>query len=145
MRRISKKISLQFKKIFKAKRIGTVTSATFQPLTVPSTYKGKSKNKKQLYSAYVYVKWSDTTTFQEKVLNGNKETARICLDETKGTYWIVRPNTMVSDELYYERLEISELKETATNVSFSFLDDIDELVLCDLEEIAMDVALKALD
>lgn len=134
------------KKVFMLNKIGMVTSAIFKPNAPPAGYKGK--NKKQCYSAYVYVKWftnSLAVAFREYVLIGDKKTSRISVDEKNGIYWIVRPNTACpSEELFKERLDIADLAETATNVALNCLeeDEAAELALYDLDQTARSVAVS---
>jgi len=135
------------KKVFKNNKLGVVTSVIFNALTAPKGYKGK--HTKQLYSAFVYLKWSTNSavnTFREHLLSGNKKNSRVTVNKKKGTYWIVRPNTAFpSAELLDERLDLEELAETATDVALRCLDeDEDDLVLYDLEETAWSVALSLL-
>lgn len=155
------------KQVFINNQVGLVTSVDFNELALSSSYKGK--NKKQLYSAYVYVKWFADTEFREHIAAGNKNKSRVIVNNETDTYWIVRPNTAFpSEELLAERLDIEELVETATDiamrsfegeeeeedlyelkktaqsVALSLLaeDEEEELVLYDLEETAKDVALR---
>ena len=137
------------KTVIKKNKLGTVTSAIFNALTVPAAYKGK--NTKQLYSAFVYVKWfanSVADTFRQHMMSGNKKKSRVIVNKAKGDYWIVRPNTAYpSDELLEERLYIEELAEEATDVAMRCLyeDEEEELALCDLEETAKNVAFNCLE
>ena len=137
------------KNVIKKNKLGTVTSAIFNALTVPAAYKGK--NTKQLYSAFVYVKWfanSVADNFRKHMMSGNKKKSRVIVNKEKDTYWIIRPNTAFpSHELLEERLQIEELAEEATDVASRCLDEDEEeeLVLCDLEETARDVARRCLD
>jgi hypothetical protein len=134
------------KKIFMLNKLGIVTSASFKAIVPPSDYKGK--NNRQLYSAYVYVKWftNDVAdTFRENILIGNKMKSRIIINEKKCIYWIVRPNTArPSDELLDERFAIAELAEMATDVAVSCLDENEEeeLVLFDLERLSRSAAMS---
>ena len=136
------------KNVIKKNKLGIVTSAIFNALTIPTAYKGK--NTKQLYSAFVYVKWfvnSVVDTFRKHMMSGNKTKSRVMVNKENGTYWIVRPNTAFpSDELLEERLYIEELAEEATDVAMRCLNEgeEEELTLCDLEEMAKDVALNCL-
>ena len=112
------------KRVFRANKIGRVTSATFTPLAVPSTYKGKDKNKKRVFSATVYVKWYDlpvAKTFQYHVSEGDVQ-ARLNVDETQGTYWFIRPNTRISDDLLEERYSLQPLWEIATDSALRVLE-----------------------
>ena len=109
------------KHIFKMNNIGTVTSATFNSLKAPSTYRGKLHNVKQLYNAYVYVKWFDNVsslTFRKQLLNCYYS-KKVCLsvNDAEDSYWVVQLITTMSDELINERKLIREMKETATNVA----------------------------
>ena len=134
----------QVKRVFRANKIGRVTSATFTPLTVPSTYKGKDKNKKRVFSATVYVKWYDLPVakkFRENIFNCDDLKVRLNVDEMQGTYWIVRPNTRMTDELLEERYSLQPLWEIATDSAMRVLEDgVEEA----LEEIATDVAMRVL-
>jgi hypothetical protein len=134
----------QVKYIFQVNEIGSVTSATFTPLVAPKTYKGKDKNKKQLFSANVYVKWNVTpavSEFYKNVLKGDSVKTRLHVDKVKGTYLIVRPNTIMTDELMLERYIIKQLEANANYMAGLVIDDgVDD----ELEEIATDVAMKAL-
>ena len=131
------------KRVFRSNKIGRVTSATFTPLAVPSTYKGKDKNKKRVFSATVYVKWYDLPVaklFRDQVFEGDMQ-ARVNVDETRGTYWVVRPNTRMTDELLIERYSLQPLWEIATDSALRVLEDgVEEA----LEEIATDVAMRVL-
>lgn len=133
----------QMNRVFRTNKIGRVTSAMFTPLAVPSTYKGKDKNKKRVFSAIIYVKWYDLPVaklFREHVFEGDMQ-ARLNVDETQGTYWIIRPNTRMTDELLEERYSLQPLWEIATDVALTVLEHgIDE----DLEEIATEVAMRVL-
>jgi hypothetical protein len=138
------------KKTFLANNIGLVTHATFTVLEGQSTYKGK--NKKQLFSAYVYVKWFNNniaTALQQHIIRGNKKLARVNVDKTKDIYWIVRPNTVISDELMSERIDIHELRIVAENVAHSVLeeeyDDDDMDILYELKRMATCIAMRVLD
>ena len=133
----------QVKRVFRTNKIGRVTSATFTPLAVPSTYKGKDKNKKRVFSATVYVKWYDlplAKRFEEDIFEGDMK-AQLTVDETQGTYWIIRPNTRMTDELLEERYSLQPLWEIATDSALRVLKDgVEE----ELEEIATDVAMRVL-
>jgi len=133
--------------VFLKNKVGVVTSATFNAVPVPTAYKGK--NKKQLYSAFVYVKWFPNTKFREQVLSGDKTKSRVTVDKQKGTYWVVRPNTLLlpSNELLEERADIQELAETATDVALHCLeeDEEEEVAMCDLEDTAKNVAMNCLE
>ena len=68
------------KTVIKKNKLGTVTSAIFNALAVPTAYKGK--NTKKLYSAFVYVKWfanSAADTFRQHMLSGNKKNLALLL------------------------------------------------------------------
>jgi len=136
------------KKVFNANKIGLVTSATFNALVAPTTYKGK--NKKQVFSAVIYVKWNDTPTvtkFRESIFNGDKVNSRIHVNKGKNVHWVVRPNTaQLSDELMEERYFVNELAETAIDAGLRVLeDDEDDEDMYELEETAKVVALRALE
>ena len=137
-------------RVFKAHRIGTVTSASFNPIAVPAYYKGKKENLKQLYNAYVYVKWFDNINakaFREECSRTNSTKTRLVISKKRDVYWVVRQNTVIPEELFEERSIISELKETATDVAWSTLidDDEEEVALYDLEVIAKNMALSLLE
>ena len=137
------------KKVFMLNKLGMVTSAIFSALSAPKNYKGK--NTKQLYSAYVYVKWFTNDlaqAFRKDILIGDKKTSRVTVDKKNDTYWVVRPNTAFpSAELLEERLDIADLAEIATDVALNCLeeDEVEELAMCDLEETAKNVAMHCLE
>ena len=147
------------KHIFKMNNIGTVTSATFNSLKAPSTYRGKLHNVKQLYNAYVYVKWFDNVsslTFRKQLLScyDNK---KVCLsvNDVEDSYWVVQLITTMSDELINERKLIREMKETATNVALRAMSekrssekrssDVYEADVYEAEQTATRVALWAIE
>jgi hypothetical protein len=136
------------KKVFMLNKLGMVTSAIFTALSAPKNYKGK--NIKQLYSAYVYVKWFTNDlacAFRKDILSGDKKKSRVSVDKN-GTYWIIHPNTAFpSAELLEERLDIADLAETAADVAFHCLeeDEVEELAMCDLEDTAKNVAMHCLE
>uniref|UniRef100_A0A6C0II03 Uncharacterized protein n=1 Tax=viral metagenome TaxID=1070528 RepID=A0A6C0II03_9ZZZZ len=132
------------RQVFNANKIGMVTSAIFTELQTPASYKGK--NKKQVFSAVIYIKWNDTPTvlaFRESIMNGDKENSRIHINKGKNVHWIVRQNTaIIPEELLAERYITADLAETATDVAWrSLQSDMGEE---ELEEIAIAVAMNVL-
>ena len=126
-------------------KIGMVTSASFTAIAPTAAY--KSKNKRQLYSAYVYVKWftnEQADAFRQHILIGDKANARLTVNEKNGSFWIIRPNTACpSVKLLEERFTIAELAEIATDVAVNCLEEDaeEELILFDLEQMSRSVAL----
>ena len=111
--------------VFNTNQLGKVTYVTFKELAKPTNYKGKSQ--KTIYSAMVYLKWNETnpevSIFRENVANGNKDLSKVYLDKNKKTFWIVRPNTVISDELFEERYVLAVTKETAEDAAMRVLED----------------------
>ena len=92
----------------------------------------------------MYVKWNKNprvSDFYKNVLKGDSSKARISVDKVKGTYLVVRPNTVMTDELLLERYIIKQLEANATYMAGVVIAyGIDE----ELEEIATDMAMRAL-
>jgi len=134
----------EIKRVFAAKKIGDVTTVTFSELIAPKTYKGK--NKKQAYSAIVYLKWRETlaaTALRQAIQDGDKHKSRIALDAKH--HWIVHSNTaMLSDELYEERCYNADTEDTVMGVISRLLDysDDEDTEMYNLEELAKDVAMR---
>ena len=107
-------------KLFKTNNIGQVTHSTFTRLTVPSSFKGKSKNTKLVFRATVYLKWGRSDV-RKKIMGSVKQPFRVNIDERVGKYCFVHRNTVTSDELLQERFTLSELQELATECAMSVL------------------------
>ena len=117
------------KQVFESNNLGDVISVLFMPLAAPKTYKGK--NRKQVYKAFICIKWFmnlAVKTFRENVLLGNTTLARVDVDVISGTYWVVRPNTMITNTEFQsmtpdENEELRQLEATAISVALRVLND----------------------
>lgn len=119
----------QVKSVFSTAGVGDVTNVTFTELVVPTTYKGKLRNKKKAYSAIVYLKWRENKAaekLRDAIDSGDKKRSRLLIGpagSNAGEYWVIRYNSVVSASLMEERHCYGELVETAVDVAMRVLAD----------------------
>jgi len=119
----------QVRSVFSTADVGDVTNVTFTELMVPTTYKGKLRNKKKAYSAIVYLKWRTSKAadkLRAAIETGDKRRSRILIGpagSNTGEYWVIRFNSVVSASLLEERHCYEDLVETAVDVAMRVLAD----------------------